>query len=217
MSITEVRDDVRLSLPMPSRSEPGDGKGAWPFMLDHVSNFAVVQDVLSKGELDAIVRIGEAINLERGVTGGGDRTEVRDSFVSWLYPNEVTSWLFGRMTDVALQANDAWFRFDLYGFTQGFQFTNYRYPKGHYDWHIDRGGATGTRKLSFSVQLSDPDDYDGGDVQLWFGGREDEIVTAPRERGTIVFFPSYAMHRVTPVTRGLRQSLVAWIEGPAFR
>lgn len=213
----ETRENVGLNFDLPREVEPGDGKGSWPFYLDHVSNFAWVDNALSSGEVDAVVRMGEAVEQERGVTGGGDRAGVRDSYISWLYPNPVTQWLFGKLTDIAVQANAQWFQYDLHGFHQGLQFTNYSAPKGHYTWHIDRGPGNGVRKLSFSIQLSDPDEYDGGDLQLWFGGGEDEIVTAPKGRGTIVFFPSYALHRVTPVTRGRRQSLVAWIDGPPFR
>jgi len=212
----DTRDGVALDFDLPKQAEPGDGKGSWPFYLDHVSNYAWVEDVLTDGELDAIVRMGEAVELERGTTGG-NRDGVRDSYVSWLYPNAVTGWLFGKLTDLSVKVNAEWFRYDLLGFHQGLQFTNYSEPSGHYDWHIDRGPGHGVRKLSFSVQLSDPDEYDGGELQLWFGGGEEEIVVAPKKRGTVVFFPSYAMHRVTPVTRGTRQSLVAWIDGPPFR
>lgn len=209
-------ENVGLDFDLPSRTKPGDGAGTWPFWIDHVSNYAFIQDVFTDAELDAIIRIGESVDLERGTTGG-NREGVRDSYVSWLYPNAVTSWVFGKLTDVAVKMNADWFKYDLHGFHQGLQFTNYDAPSGHYTWHIDRGPGHGIRKLSFSVQLSDPDDYEGGDLQLWFGGPEDEVVTAPRERGTIMFFPSYVLHRVTPVTSGTRRSLVAWIDGPPFR
>jgi PKHD-type hydroxylase len=97
---------------------------------------------------------------------------------------------------------------------QGLQFTRYQAPGEHYEWHIDRGMQTGTRKLSLSLQLSDPDDYEGGDLEMWFGG---EPTKASRERGMMTFFPSYVMHRVTPVTKGVRYSLVCWISGPPFK
>jgi PKHD-type hydroxylase len=64
------------------------------------------------------------------------------------------------------------------------------------------------------VQLSAPEDYDGGQLELRDG---DEIVSGPRDAGTIVAFPSWVIHRVTPVTRGLRRSLVVWVGGPPFR
>ena len=65
-----------------------------------------------------------------------------------------------------------------------------------------------------SIQLSDSDDYEGGDLELMF---REEPVKLDRTRGTLVAFPSFMLHRVTPVTRGTRWSLVAWITGPRWR
>ena len=84
--------------------------------------------------------------------------------------------------------------------------------KGFYDFHIDTGlyASTSFRKLSLTVQLSSATSYDGGNLILKYG-REDE--TMPSRRGTGVFFPSYILHRVTPVERGTRYALVAWFRG----
>ena len=85
----------------------------------------------------------------------------------------------------------------------------------HYDWHVDNNMLTDLppRKLSMSVQLSDPDDYDGGGLEISDG----QIVEATDARGAVIVFPSYRVHRVTPVTEGVRRSLVVWANGPAFR
>lgn len=64
------------------------------------------------------------------------------------------------------------------------------------------------------MQLSDEDDYVGGDLELMFGDEPQKMI---RKRGTILCFPSYVLHRVTPVTEGTRYSLVAWITGPQFK
>ena len=70
------------------------------------------------------------------------------------------------------------------------------------------------RKLSLSVQLTDPADYDGGDLEFVNHlGNEDEF----RKQGSIIVFPSYLSHRVTTVTRGARRSMIAWVFGPPFR
>jgi PKHD-type hydroxylase len=71
-----------------------------------------------------------------------------------------------------------------------------------------------TRKISITIQLSNPDDYDGGDLEFWLGKTPEK---APREQAFAVLFPSYLMHRVTPVTRGMRKSLVVWVGGDTFR
>jgi PKHD-type hydroxylase len=105
------------------------------------------------------------------------------------------------------------FQFDLTGFAEGIQFTQYKAPSGHYVKHVDCiPGAT--RKLSLSLQLTDPKDYEGGDVVFHYKNNPD---VAPKSKGTVIIFPSYVLHEVTPVTRGERYSLVAWITGPQFK
>ena len=86
---------------------------------------------------------------------------------------------------------------------------------GHYDWHMDTGpDQFSRRKISITVQLSDPSEYEGGDLQLKINSGHQNT---PKGFGTVVIFPSYLLHRVTPVTGGLRKSLVLWITGPAFK
>jgi PKHD-type hydroxylase len=70
------------------------------------------------------------------------------------------------------------------------------------------------RKLSVSLQLTDPLQYDGFDLQFQNGNMTE---TAPRERGMLIAFPSYVLHRVTPCTRGTRKAVVAWTTGPQFK
>jgi PKHD-type hydroxylase len=87
--------------------------------------------------------------------------------------------------------------------------------EGRYDWHIDVGPESlSIRKLSFVVQLTAPEDYDGGDLELMAGLPAQFGV---RDQGTMVCFPSYVLHRVRPVERGLRRTLVGWVSGPPYR
>ncbi len=102
-----------------------------------------------------------------------------------------------------------------------------RYAPGDgFEWHFDCGVDAppyGTRKLSFSVQLSDPSAYDGGDLELaaYQLGYDPAVLTAQRAaargRGALIAFGAFHVHRVCPVTRGVRYALVGWIHGPAFR
>jgi len=89
--------------------------------------------------------------------------------------------------------------------------------KGHYDWHMDLGsqGFMKFRKISVTVQLSDSNEYEGGDLQIWTGGQYP--MTAPRGKGNVVIFPSFMMHRVTPVTSGTRKSFVLWLGGEHYK
>jgi PKHD-type hydroxylase len=190
------------------------GGGGWPLVNDPVENFAWCREIFNRAELDAIIKIGTAQELAKATTYGGQDNKVRNSFVNFLFPNEINSWVFARLAGAINEINNAFFGFDLFGMEQGLQFTKYEAPGEHYEWHIDRGIHTGTRKLSLAMQLSDPEDYEGGDLEMWFGG---EPTKASRDRGLITFFPSYVMHRVTPVTKGTRYSLVCWVSGPPFK
>jgi predicted 2-oxoglutarate/Fe(II)-dependent dioxygenase YbiX len=86
--------------------------------------------------------------------------------------------------------------------------------RGFYNWHTDFAGLRPLRKISVSIQLSRADDYEGGDLELMYGIHPQKI---ERTRGTFIAFPSFMLHRVTPVTRGTRWSLVAWILGARWR
>lgn len=205
---------IKMSVDLPKVRPASSAGGGWPLYNDHVENWAWFKDAFTPLELDAIINIGKSVEIERASTYGGSNPKIRDSYVNFLFPNEITGWVFQRIAGVISEINQRFFGFDLYAMEQGLQFTRYQAPGEHYEWHIDRGMQTGTRKLSLSLQLSDPDNYEGGDLELWFGG---EPMKASRERGMMTLFPSYVMHRVTPVTKGTRYSLVAWISGPPFK
>ncbi len=87
--------------------------------------------------------------------------------------------------------------------------------EGHYDWHMDADAPQNgiQRKLSISILLSDPSDFEGGELQ--FKGMEDQKILT--KQGSIVVFPSFIEHKVTPVTKGVRYSAVTWVSGPSFR
>ena len=211
--MVRLTDPKNLSVDLLETKESKNG-GSWPLINDYVENWAWSSDAFNSAELDAIINIGNSIELDRACTFGGSDPKVRDSYVHFLFPNDTTNWVFERLAGVINVINSQFFGFDLHSLGQGLQFTRYQAPGEHYEWHIDRGNQAGVRKLSLSLQLSNPEDYEGGDLELWYGG---EPLKASRERGIITFFPSYVMHRVTPVTKGTRYSLVAWISGPPFK
>jgi PKHD-type hydroxylase len=185
----------------------------WPFQSDSVSEYAWTTGAFSTVEIDKIIELGKADQLEKATVLGNDES-ARDSHIGWLRPQADTDWLFRRMTDIIAEVNAHHFGFDLYGLIEGFQFTEYKAPAGHYTYHTDRASGGLVRKLSLTMQLSEPGEYEGGDLEFLFGK---DPVTATREKGAITFFPSWALHRVTPVTEGTRYSLVAWITGPNFK
>lgn len=137
----------------------------------------------------------------------------RDSRVAWLHRTEQTVWLYDRLQPVLKEANRRFFKMKLSGYTEALQLTEYAEGQ-YYDWHTDFGpGRSSIRKLSFVVQLSDPESYEGGDLQV-MNSRDPHAM--PRDQGIIIMFPAFILHRVTAVTRGVRRSLVGWIGGPPF-
>ena len=143
------------------------------------------------------------------------RGEVRRSQIWFFDPAPATDFIFAPLHDAVVHLNQN-YGFDLTGFATGCQISRYSAEdRGHYDWHIDLGiGRFSRRKLSVSVQLSPADAYDGGDLEFHLTGLDR---VSMRQQGTLVAFPSFLQHRVTPVTRGERYSLVAWIDGPPYR
>ena len=140
------------------------------------------------------------------------RPNIRKSTIAWIDIQEDSLWLYEKVWNT-FQAVNRWFKYDLFGLVDEIQFAKYGVGDS-FGWHLDAGGGqTSTRKLSMSVQLCDEDDYCGGDLELCACPQLDPR----RRRGTIIVFPSFLAHQVTPVTLGTRYSLVAWAHGPVFR
>ena len=163
-------------------------------------------------EVDRIVGLAEATEpVEGEVIGDSGAASRRSSEVRWLPHSDATKWLYDRVGMLIHTLNGQHWRFDLEGL-EAIQVA--RYPVGGtYDWHVDMGpGEASLRKLSVTIQLSESDAYEGGDLQFPDGPER-----LARERGDAVIFPSFMHHRIAPVTSGERWSLVAWAVGPPFR
>jgi predicted 2-oxoglutarate/Fe(II)-dependent dioxygenase YbiX len=167
--------------------------------------------VLSREECERVIALGEALPATRGGVESGDSL-YRVSNIVWLEPSPETHWLFHKLGAAFLEANRA-YRFELVGLLDALQYTVYGSGQ-YFDWHIDLGpGRTSTRKLSMTIQLSPAGEYDGGALEFINAPAREEA----REQGAATVFPSYLAHRVSPVTRGVRRSLVAWASGSTFR
>jgi PKHD-type hydroxylase len=177
------------------------------------------KNAFSGWEVDQIVALCDRQALEKAkIAMGTDvvRPNIRISHTARVPRDAQSEFLYAKVGQLAHMVNEKVYQFDLTGFAEAFQYTIYEGSEGgYYDWHIDHGGMVQViRKLSFSLQLSDPSEYEGGDLELY---TSPQIAKAPRERGTLIAFPSYALHRVAPVTSGRRRSLVIWTQGPRFR
>jgi PKHD-type hydroxylase len=173
--------------------------------------------LFSQAELDALARHCDALVLEQAGLSGSEQSRIRETRVAWVMREAATEAFYRRMEEIVLALNARYFRFDLSQLVT-FQYAVYD-GGGHFDWHKDYGRAYGEpgqepRKLTLSLQLSRGTDYDGCDLEVRGGN---EIDSAPRERGALVAFPANMLHRVTPLTRGVRKSLVIWAAGPEFR
>ncbi len=139
-------------------------------------------------------------------------SDVRVSSIRWISSPEIKDLLWSYVR----RANYDAFNIDVDNNCE-MQYTEYHSTAGgHYDWHQDvhwYGQADSDRKLSVTVQLSDADNYLGGNFEF------DELKTNAdfRSKGTVLVFPSYIRHRVLPVSKGVRQSLVAWFKGPRWK
>jgi PKHD-type hydroxylase len=152
-----------------------------------------------------------------GLTEGGEGLvpELRRCDLRWLPPAPETALLYETIMSVAQWVNSMAWQLPVSGLGSFLQFTEYyEANQGHYGWHADRGRGFERRALSLSVQLSGSADYEGGDLEFKNCEISPEHKAAFRQRGTMIFFPSQAVHRVTQVTKGRRLSLVAWLDGP---
>ena len=179
-----------------------------------------VASLLMPEECASIIGIGEStVRLHAGKTEDHRvHDNLRKSEIGWLNPDSELRWLFERVKACMNGVNSDWFRYDLTGF-EGIQFTKYSSEGGEGDFyssHVDAASLPGgtVRKLSFTIQLSGPESYSGGDVVLYSSLIDSANLS--RAIGSISFFPSYTIHEVLPVTRGVRYSLVGWACGPAF-
>jgi len=161
----------------------------------------------------------QAIKADQRAQVGGSADEetlrqIRRAQVSWLQKTPDTAWVFEKLGHIASSLNSQYYRLDLTGFGEALQLTHYdQSEQGMYGWHQDYNAKV-SRKLSLVLQLTDPSQYEGGNLQVLTGGQPQ---TVRKQRGLVAAFPSYVLHQVTPVTSGNRQSLVAWVSGPAFR
>ncbi len=190
------------------------------FALPPIPTFVVWDNAFTPDELSMLTAFGDGLTAETATLKSGTpddaiRKEIRITQTAWIAPSPQSQWIYDRVQRVARALNDRSYQFDLRGFSENLQYTIYNGTEGgHYGWHVDHGPLKVQRKLSLSVQLSDPSDYEGCNLEFQAGNK---IETAPRTRGSVVAFPSYVLHRVTPCTRGTRKALVAWTTGPKLR
>lgn len=171
-------------------------------------------------ECDRIINLTKQIYPSSASVGGTHDNskiarEVRSANIFVLENDEENKWIYEKISNIVSIVNSLHFDYDISGITHGIQLIQYTSDseiQGHYNWHVDSGpGDPSYRKISISAQLSDANDYRG--CELLINNHAHEIVGS-KERGSVHLFPSYMLHKVSPITSGLRYALVIWIHGP---
>tara|TARA_B100000959_G_C14873289_1_gene579257 strand:+ start:7 stop:591 length:585 start_codon:yes stop_codon:yes gene_type:complete len=158
-------------------------------------------------------------------TSSTNDPKIRKTFINWVEDKDnkvnALAWHFLR------EANKTQFNYDLTYF-QPIQFGEYK-DGGFFEWHQDDANVDKSneiRKLSLVLVLSDPDTFEGGELQFYNGDRPmrdmgeitaEQATNDIKSQGTVVVFDSRDWHRVTPVTKGVRHSIVCWTVGPNFK
>jgi PKHD-type hydroxylase len=171
----------------------------------------------------SIIKKSEKYNWETAVVGNSVvDVSIRKSRVKFIQKdNPDFKDVFNDLWLMALEANQAFFNIHVtrLNFIQIGEYD--ASERGEYKKHHDvfwiNNDPNHHRKLSCSVQLSNPADYLGGEMKFHLDGFEEPLASDIRQQGSVIFFPSFIPHEVTPVTYGTRHSLVAWFEGPKWR
>lgn len=175
-----------------------------------------IPDHLMDSIIKEVDKLGETQYTEASIGSLKDSVlslEARNSKITWWYEDHWVCSIFSHYFNIV---NRNFWEYDL-TYLDGIQVTSYE-ENDHYRWHSDYGTSTDarhTRKLSASLLVTDPNEFEGGDLE--FIDYHGNTVVAPRTKGTMVVFDSRIPHRVTPITKGKRVSLVAWMLGPKLR
>jgi len=159
-------------------------------------------------------KINAEVGNATGVKGGVIDTKTRTSHISWI-PFKKMGEMYQDIEKIMKRTNGNHFGFDGMQITEQAQYTEY--PEGgFYDWHVDNDinmeHEPPVRKISMTCLLSPENEFEGGDLELI---KENNSVKL--KQGQATFFASFVRHRVAPVTRGNRKSLVMWFGGTPFK
>tara|TARA_B100001113_G_scaffold349551_1_gene345128 strand:- start:483 stop:1076 length:594 start_codon:yes stop_codon:yes gene_type:complete len=185
------------------------------------NNYWYFDNLFKDEEIEKIHSLASELNQE--AAGMGEEGKIDDEYrttqLRWFPQDEKYRWIYGRLGRSAEKANNELWHFNLTSMREPIQYSTYLSEiKGHYEWHNDIGG-TGIltqRKVSCVVFLDEPGvDYEGGDFLINNMGNPWTLEN--NKKGTAIFFPSFWLHKVSPVTKGLRRTLVMWMGGQPYK
>jgi len=177
-------------------------------------------ELFSKEQCEEITRLGKNLALTEGVVGTGDQDfgtnySLRSARVGWFdSADDSANWIYRHLTEAVNRANSDFWKFNV-EYLEGLQFTAYNKPGDHQDTHMDTGWiGEHYRKLTVIIQLTDPETYEGADLELQLAH---DYTPMTRAQGSMIVFPSFILHRVKPLISGERHSLVSWVCGTPFK
>jgi PKHD-type hydroxylase len=174
--------------------------------------------IFTPEQCQLIINAGRSEKQETAQVGGGAKgtidTKVRTSHISWI-PFKKMPEMYKTIENLMHKTNNNHFGFDNMQLTEPAQYTEY--PEGgFYDWHIDSDvegkNEPPVRKISMTCLLSHESEFEGGGLELMSDGK----IARPKQ-GNAIFFASYIRHRVVPISKGVRKSLVMWFGGTPFK
>lgn len=182
-------------------------------------DFYTYDDYFSEQELIHITKYCSCQNLGEGMIGGSINgivdNSVRKSNVNFLEVNSNTEWIYKKLFSLIAKINHEVWGFNLTK-SEFIQYSEYFESGDHYDWHVDKGfndqDPSIVRKLSMAMMLNSDEEFCGGEFEI----DTSQPHKIEHKLGRIVIFPSYVKHRVCPVIKGVRKSLVLWVSGPTF-
>jgi len=170
------------------------------------NNLVHYSGVFNNNELDKIVNMEKDLEFFDGQVGAEkNKPKKRITTIAWLHPNVATQWIYIKVAKL--------FTTYLVETLQSFQYSIYK-ETGHYKWHKDTGTADEMQRARVAtaiLQLSEPEDYMGGILEVKLPrSLTSRVIKVEKERGMVSIFPAGWKHRVTPVTKGIRKTLVMW-------
>ena len=194
-----------------------------PFTKTNLTDIYIIEECFTPNELTKLFQDISKIPYEKAESSEElniDFISPRKSQIKWIYQTPEWYWLYQKINYFIINANKNTWDFNLSYFIDNIQYTEYSSTyQGHYDWHLDIGeDVASLRKISITIQLSNPLEYEGGNLEFFTGGNYDKNITSfNKNTNTAILFPSYLLHRITPITKGIRKSLVVWVGGTQFR
>jgi PKHD-type hydroxylase len=187
------------------------------FLPENITPFVYFNDIFNHDELHSLTKYCRSLETVKArTTKNIENDDYRKTDIGRVILNSDTEFFYQRISEIVVLLNSKSYDFELSGFYEDLDYLRYdSAEQAHFELHTDNVVFNQPgRKLSVVLQLSDPSEYEGGELQIIMNK---DPITIPKNKGMLVIFPSYTVHKVTAVTRGVRETIVGWVTGPRFK